>query len=191
MREFAFATLVPFGRERAGVLLRAAASQPPTPDVLLQIEERLGLGAAGVLHYADLRRGQRRTMRLVGDGDAMRLDGFLLAGDISAEAWVRPLLQDELPAKAYGRSLLIPGAKPPVALAARGKQICSCFNVSDTEIVACLESATGTPEARLDQLQFALRCGTNCGSCLPELRRIIRTRATASEPIAQPAAETS
>ncbi|KQW38802.1 nitrate reductase [Rhizobacter sp. Root404] len=174
---FGFAALVPFGRERSGVLLRAAAATAPPPDLLLKIEADLGLGAVGVLHYADVRRGQRRTMRLLGEGDAMRLDGFLLAGDIAAEAWVRPLLQDDLPAQAYGRALLMPGAKAPVALAPRGRQVCSCFDVSEPRIVATLATLAGPPDAQLDQLQRRLKCGTNCGSCLPELRRLVRAHA--------------
>jgi assimilatory nitrate reductase catalytic subunit len=177
---FGFAALVPFGRERSGVLLRAAAVVAPPPELLLKIEAELGLGAIGVLHYADVRRGQRRTMRLLGEGDAMRLDGFLLAGDIAAEAWVRPLLQDDLPAQAYGRALLMPGAKAPVALAPRGRQVCSCFDVSEPRIVATLAAFAGPPEAQLAQLQGTLKCGTNCGSCLPELRRLVRAHAPTS-----------
>ena len=37
------------------------------------------------------------------------------------------------------------------------------------EIAAC----AGPPEAVLATIQSSLRCGTNCGSCLPELRQII------------------
>jgi assimilatory nitrate reductase catalytic subunit len=177
LREFGFATLVPFGRERSGVLLRAAALEAPPPALLLQIEAQLGLAVDGALHYADARRGQRRTVRLAGAGAALRLDGFLFGGDISAEAWVRPLLQDELPAQAYGRTLLVPGATPPVALVPRARQVCNCFDVDAARIGAVLARATGTPEARLDQLQRGLKCGTRCGSCLPELRRMVRAHA--------------
>jgi assimilatory nitrate reductase catalytic subunit len=97
----------------------------------------------------------------------------MLAGDISAEAWVRPLLQDELPAQAYGRLLLIPGAKAPVAVASRGRQVCSCFDVSERQIEAALDASAGPPDTQLAQLQERLQCGTNCGSCIPELKRII------------------
>jgi assimilatory nitrate reductase catalytic subunit len=174
LQRFTFASCVPFGRERSGVLLRAAAHEPADEALLQQIEALLGLGAQGVLHYADKRRGQRRSMRVVPAGSEMRLDGFLLAGDIGAETWLKPLLQDELPAQAYGRLLLAPGAKAPVALAARGRQVCSCFDVSQTQIERALETLVGTPEARLQGLQDQLQCGTNCGSCLPELRRIVQ-----------------
>lgn len=180
MPAFSFASCVPFGRERTGVLFRAAAPEPAPDALMAQIEALLGLAAEGVLHYADKRRGQRRSMRLVGQGEAQRLDGFLLAGDIRAEAWVRPLLQDELPAQAYGRALLIPGAQAPVALAPRGKQVCSCFNVAEAAIVACLQTRPGPPEAQLSHVQDSLKCGTNCGSCIPELKRIIRLQQRAA-----------
>ncbi|CAN5920363.1 nitrate reductase [soil metagenome] len=181
MRDFAFATCVPFGRERTGILFRAASREPASQELLMKVETLLSLDAPGVLHYADARRGQRRTMRLTGEGEATRLEGFVLAGDISAEAWVRPLLQEALPAQAYGRLLLVPGSKAPVAVASRGRQVCSCFNVSETEIATALAHCAGEPEAQLMQLQSELKCGTNCGSCLPELRRTIRQHMPAEQ----------
>jgi assimilatory nitrate reductase catalytic subunit len=176
MAAFPFATCVPFGRERSGVLFRAAAFEAADEALLARIEGALGLDTQEVLHYADKRRGQRRSMRLATVNGDTRLEGFLLAGDISAQAWVKPLLQDELPAQAYGRLLLVPGAKPPVAVAARGKQVCSCFDVSETQIDAALQTITGTADAQLAQLQNQLKCGTNCGSCLPELKRLVQLR---------------
>ena len=120
-------------------------------------------------------------MRLSGAGATTRLEGFLLAGDIAAEAWIRPLLQEELPAEAYGRSLLAGGAKPPLPVAARGRQVCSCFDVSESEIAACLQGLSAPVEAMLKGLQAELKCGTNCGSCLPELRRIVAAAPAARE----------
>ncbi|CAG0932857.1 hypothetical protein PLCT1_02193, partial [Planctomycetaceae bacterium] len=118
MPAFSFASCVPFGRERTGLLFRAAAYEAAGDEMLQRIEALLGLDGRDVLHYADKRRGQRRSMRLAAHGSDKRLEGFLLAGDTSAESWIKTLLQDELPAQAYGRSLLSPGAKPPAALAA-------------------------------------------------------------------------
>ena len=174
MAAFPFAACVPFGRERSGVLFRAAAFEAAGEELIARIEGAFGLDTQGVLHYADKRRGQRRSMRLATVNGDTRLEGFLLAGDISAQAWIKPLLQDELPAQAYGRLLLVPGAKAPVALAARGKQVCSCFDVSETQIVAVLQKAAGTADAQLAQLQGELECGTNCGSCVPELKRLVQ-----------------
>ena len=176
MPAFSFASCVPFGRARSGVLFRAAAHEAAPDALLSQIEGILGLSSAEVLHYADKKRGQRRSMRLQSSKEATRLDGFLLAGDISAEAWVKTLLQDELPAQAYGRLLLAPGAKAPIAIAPRGKQVCSCFDVSERQIEAALGNATGSQIERLATVQNQLHCGTNCGSCLPELKRMVQAQ---------------
>ena len=180
MRSFVYATVVPFGRERCGVLFRAAAYEA-APDTLLErIEALLGLDVAGALRYADRRRGQRRSMKLVAQDGSARLEAFLLGGDTSAESWIRPLLQDGLPAQAYGRALLQPGAKAPLALPSKGRQVCSCFDVGEAAIDAALARSSGTPDARLAQLQDTLKCGTNCGSCVPELKRLVRLRQVAA-----------
>ncbi|MBX3624594.1 MAG: molybdopterin-dependent oxidoreductase [Rhizobacter sp.] len=180
MGAFAYASCVPFGRDRGGLLFRAAAYEAPPDELVIQLEGMLGLGGAEVLHYADKRRGQRRTMRLAQAGDQTRLEGFVLAGDTSAESWVKPLLQDELPAQAYGRLLLVPGARAPVAVQARGRQVCTCFNVAEPEIVGTLRGCQGSPDQQLAQLQDSLKCGTNCGSCIPELKRLVRAQLSAA-----------
>ena len=174
MAKFPFASCVPFGRERAGVLFRAAAHDAPEPALIASIEALLGLNTADALRYADKRLGQHRAARLVRVGEVTRLDGFMLAGDTRAEAWLKPLLQDELPADAYGRRLLMPGAKPPVAIEAKGRQVCTCFNVTDLAITERLATCEGSDDERLATLQASLRCGTNCGSCVPELKRLVR-----------------
>jgi assimilatory nitrate reductase catalytic subunit len=176
MSRFSFASCVPFGRERTGVLFRAAAYEAPPDDVLARIEGLLALDTPEALRYADRKKGQRRTMRLARKGDIAQLEGFVLAGDTSAEVWIKTLLQDELPAQAYGRLLLVPGAKAPVAVQSRGKQVCTCLNVTDEAINACLSRCSGSDDQRLATLQDRLKCGTNCGSCIPELKRLVKIR---------------
>ena len=186
MGQFAFASCTPFGRERSGLLFRAAAYDTPDDTVLSRIEALLGMGGAHVLRYADKKRGQRRAVQLVpvaGASDTKgetRLNAFLLAGDTSAQSWIKTLLQDELPAQAYGRMLLVPGAKAPGAVQSRGKQICTCFNVTDADISTQLGQCKGNEDQRLAQLQGALKCGTNCGSCLPEVKHMVRMSMPAS-----------
>ncbi|MDP9930899.1 nitrate reductase [Variovorax paradoxus] len=180
MAMFPFATCVPFsgntpGEERSGILFRAAAHDAPADELIDRIEGLLGLVGSDALRYADRRRGQRRVARLVrrADGNA-GLEAFLLGGDTSAEAWIGTLLREEIPAQTYGRLLLSPGARAPVAVQSRGQPVCTCFNVTDLAIRAELGRCSGTPEERLASLQGALKCGTNCGSCLPELKRMVR-----------------
>ena len=57
----------------------------------------------------------------------------------------------------------------------RGRQVCACFNVTDVAIAGDLSCSTGSDEARLAALQGRLKCGTNCGSCIPELKRLVRS----------------
>ncbi len=187
MTAFAFTSCVPFAnntpladqvKAREGVLFRAAAHEVPPDELLTQIEKVLGLTTHDVLHYADKKRGQRRTAKLTRVGESSNahaeLTGFLLAGDTSAEAWIKTVLEGEQPAQTYGRLLLSPGAKAPVAVQTPGKVVCTCLNVTDKAIDAYLGNAAGSNTQQFAGLQTALKCGTNCGSCVPELKRMVR-----------------
>ncbi len=187
-RDFAFFSCVPFGNEgrapdsmvhsggRVGVLLRLANGQAPSDNVLDTLEQWFGVTGEHLMRYHDLAQHQRRAMRVVTgrDSEGQRIDAFLLAGDVQSEAWVRPLLQEDQLVEALGTRLLSPGKQAPGNVASRGKQICTCFNVSMPQIVACLPICAGTDDQRLAQLQGKLKCGTNCGSCVPALRKLIR-----------------
>ena len=195
MRLFPFASCVPFGDGsesngvvRTGLLFRAAGHEAPTEDVLQQIEKLLGLsvsvGESQVLRYADKKKGQHRTIKLTGNREHAELEAFLLAGDTRSEAWVKTLLQDSLPAQSYGRMLLVPGGKAPIAVQSRGKAVCTCFNVTDAAITEQLAKSFGSHERRFSELQATLKCGTNCGSCVPELKRMVRDTQNATNSIA-------
>ena len=184
MAQFEFATCVPFsgvdgGSERNGLLFRAAHHDTPDASFLEQVEVRMQLQGPDVLRYSDPKRGQRRAARLIETDTHTSLEGFLLAGDISAQSWITTLLKESLPAHSYGRALLIPGATPPMPVASRGEQVCACFNVSEVAIQSHLKTCSGAPVGWLASLQNALKCGTNCGSCVPQLQRMVGQMATA------------
>ncbi len=180
MAQFDFATCVPFSSpsnggqgQRSGVLFRAARHAAPERDVLEQIEQLLQLQGPEVLRYNDPKRGQHRVARLIETDTRTVLEGFMLAGDTSAQSWITTLLKEGLPAHSYGRALLIPGATPPVPVVSRGQQVCACFNVTDLAITEHLAHSNAAPAQRLASLQASLKCGTNCGSCLPQLQRML------------------
>jgi assimilatory nitrate reductase catalytic subunit len=50
----------------------------------------------------------------------------------------------------------------------RGRVLCSCFDVAEADVEAFLRTSKS-----MDALQASLKCGTSCGSCLPEVRRKI------------------
>ncbi|WP_028602484.1 nitrate reductase [Ottowia thiooxydans] len=192
MSQFDFASCVPFSSQttledahqaRHGVLLRAAAYEAPDAALVQRIEALLGLSGPEVLRYADKRRQQSRSVRLAWQGKSASLEALLLAGDASAGSWLTTLLKESLPAQTYGRLLLMPGNQLPAAMASRGKQICTCFNVDEPAITSALSQIEGDDTARLQQLQAQLRCGTNCGSCVPALKQLITKSAKQSATI--------
>jgi assimilatory nitrate reductase catalytic subunit len=136
---------------------------------MADIEGLFGIAGETVLRYDDKRRGNARHI-LVRDG---MLQALSLAGDVAAERWLREYLETEQPVAALGRLLLQPSAVAPQGFKSRGRIICNCFNVAETDINDALGDLDGPPEARLAALQGRLKCGTNCGSCLPELKKII------------------
>jgi assimilatory nitrate reductase catalytic subunit len=51
----------------------------------------------------------------------------------------------------------------------QGRLICSCFKVSETAILAAIAKGCKS----VDELGDSLQCGTNCGSCKPELSQLL------------------
>lgn len=49
------------------------------------------------------------------------------------------------------------------------RRVCSCFDVSEQAIAKALANGIVT----IDGLGDSLKCGTNCGSCLPQIRELI------------------
>jgi assimilatory nitrate reductase catalytic subunit len=170
MPRFAFSTCVLTGSEVAGVLMRAAAAAAPDRATFDALDAVFGLDHATTLVYEDTRRGVGRRVRI--EQGAIR--AVRLAGDTTGEAWLRELFDSREVVSNLGVLLLAPGA-PIEAKAPRGPLVCSCWNVSEREICDFLDKAA--PEHRaLDALQGALKCGTSCGSCLPELKRLVAAR---------------
>jgi len=130
---YAARTLI--GREVVGVRLALMASKP-LHKLTAEVDAAFGIDTASGIALQD---GRIRAARL--------------AGDTRAEAWLRDL---------WERQAEVGDLRAPVDVALRGRIVCNCYNVAETEIAA-FDS--------LEELQAKLRCGTNCGSCLPELRR--------------------
>jgi assimilatory nitrate reductase catalytic subunit len=172
MAHFEFASCVPFSSDdgaKQGVLFRGACSESPDMALVHTIEELLGLSGTSSLRYVDAKRCHVRSMRV---RDAL-LEAFVIAGDTSAEKWLNSLLQTQTSTASYGRRLLMTGVKPPVALVDLGATVCTCVGVRDIAIATHLNNCTGDEETRLTSLKSTLGCGTQCGSCIPQLKRMI------------------
>jgi assimilatory nitrate reductase catalytic subunit len=166
-----FASAVLIGRDQPGVLMRAAHDATPGLEWLDKLDRLLGLERDDVLRYDDLRRGHSRRIRIVED----RLLAARLSGEASAVAsgeWLREWLVGARPVAEVRRLLLSPATLAPSGFVLSGRVVCQCFNVTELEIEAALAECEGEPRERIDALGARLKCGTNCGSCIPELRAL-------------------
>jgi assimilatory nitrate reductase catalytic subunit len=109
--------------------------------------------------------GQEGLGAVISDG---RLEAVLALGERRDES-----MRDRLaPFMAIGRlgvddrNLLLHGGDA----ADRGGEICACFGVS----CSAVEAAVADGAASLDAVGAITRAGTNCGSCRPEIRALIR-----------------
>jgi assimilatory nitrate reductase catalytic subunit len=156
---YAVRTLI--GRDNPGVRFAIASTEAPCAQVLEEIDAVFGLDAAETARYDDSKRNIGRRILL--EDNAVR--AVRLSGDTRSEPWLKDLWERAAPIEELRRylPLLVESSSglPP----ARGRTVCNCFDVSEREIDAFLARSNS-----LAALQANLKCGTQCGSCLPELR---------------------
>ncbi len=163
MSAFAYATLVPTGRDDSVVVLRGYAEQVLADEVLDRIDGLMRLDEPmSTMRYVDVRKGITKAARIVAD----RLDSVCLAGETVAQDWLRSLMLAGASAQACRPWVLAPLAALPNGSLNRGPIVCVCKDVAASEIDAALRAGLDLPA-----VQKKLGCGTECGSCLPELRR--------------------
>ena len=100
------------------------------------------------------------------DGD---LDSYLSIGPVDAPLSLDALLE-ALAAKAAAAAGHPSRRTRSVATAMHEPVVCACFDVATAAVREAVASGAAKNVAEIGSL---LRAGTNCGSCLPELKRII------------------
>jgi assimilatory nitrate reductase catalytic subunit len=136
------------------------------------LARRLFAGKTALAEYEDRARGLYRAAVFDADG---RLDAALFLGPVEA-----PPVWDALiglfaggPADATARRLALSGQSTD-GVASAGPLVCACFGVGLAAIEAALSSGEAADVAGIGR---ALKAGTNCGSCLPDLKKIVAARA--------------
>ena len=162
---FDYATAGLTGRDNT-VLVFQAASMGPLPESLVrEMDAAFGLDDPLLtMNYQDARRGIWKKVR-VDDGV---ITGARLSGETAARDWIKSLIAEGASAMTVRNWLLAPVEQPPEGQAGRGRIVCNCLNVAEPDIVAAIAAG-----ADLSALQDTLKCGTECGSCVPELKRLI------------------
>jgi assimilatory nitrate reductase catalytic subunit len=172
---FSYASLSLIGRERPALLIRAASATAPLPQLLAQIDECLGLKDGPVLAYDDPRRAIGKRVRI----ENGRITAIRLAGETLARHWLQNLWLEGRADEQLRRWLLAPLSAPPGdahAPVAGNKTLCNCKNVSQNAVCAGIGRGLD-----LQGLKQELGCGTQCGSCIPQIKRLL---AASARPIA-------
>ncbi|MGZ5843004.1 MAG: (2Fe-2S)-binding protein, partial [Xanthobacteraceae bacterium] len=113
--------------------------------------------ARGIFRAAAFREGRLDSVLFLGAADA-------------APQWdaVKALFEAEAIADMQRRMLL--SGRASDGLAESGPVICACFGVG---LGVIREAIVSKAAVDVEAIGKALRAGTNCGSCLPELKRIV------------------
>jgi len=119
-----------------------------------------------VLVYEDAGAGALRQAWVQGDR-LTRVLFMTTAGRLPARDWLVDLFEREsLPAEA--RTALLFG-RPPGPVIDAGPMVCACLKVG----ARAIDTAIAAGAATVDAVGGATGAGTNCGSCRPELSRMI------------------
>jgi assimilatory nitrate reductase catalytic subunit len=155
-----------------GISIRAADHEPFSKTVMSELRALLNLnGGIGLAQYADPRHHHLRLLNLAHD----RLTAMLLTGDAAACAaacWLLPLWQQGASVKPLGSALIKPSATVPTGAAMASPMVCSCVGVNQAAIESGIAAAPLGCEV-LPHLQQSLKCGTECGSCVPKIKQMI------------------
>jgi assimilatory nitrate reductase catalytic subunit len=149
------------GRDTTVVQLRGYSAEPVADEVLDQLNGLLGMSVEHTMRYVDTRRRVEKKA-CIEDG---MVQSVCLAGETAAQEWLKNMMVQGASAEALRPWLLAPVATAPRGTLSRGRIVCACHDVSEQEIRG--EVAKG---AGLLAVQAKLKCGTECGSCLPAVK---------------------
>ena len=119
------------------------------------------------LEYFDSAANRYRAARLV-DG---RLESCIFIGpgvELPSRDWLSKLFEQG-PIDDAARTSLLTG-QPATGQKDAGPVVCACFNVGMNTLVDAIQSRH---LSSVEQIGEVLKAGTNCGSCVPELRALL------------------
>lgn len=119
------------------------------------------------IEYSDTKRFKYRGARLIKN----QLESCLFISpqlDLPARSWLAELFSKGTLDDTERMALLT--GKPPKGHQDKGRTICACFGVGENSIIQSIKEKGLTSVAAIGQ---HLNAGTNCGSCIPELEKIL------------------
>jgi assimilatory nitrate reductase catalytic subunit len=128
--------------------------------------------SADWLEYADPSAGTYRAVHLQDE----RVESCVFIGtrpELPSRAWLASLFA-KAAISGLERATLLSG-RPANPAADAGASVCACFNVGRNAIEAAMLGGCRD----VSSLGTKLKAGTNCGSCIPELQRMLAARKAA------------
>jgi len=154
------------GSDHPVTSVELACTKPVKTEQYQRLDQMLEQGEVfETLTYADRKHGINRK--------AWLNDGHLIAvrwvgGDIAEAQWLRKLMLEGRDVGELRPYLLAPGG--PINKAdSKGKIICACNNVGELELKAAIRDGSDS----IDALKACTMAGTGCGSCVPEMKRLL------------------
>ncbi len=176
LKNFEYASCGLFGREdksHTGMLiLRAAHTQAPDATLIAEIDALLGMtDDMPLLNYNDAKRGISKRILVENNltNGKPEVTGVRLVGETLAADWLKDVMTTGTFTDELRRWALAPLSAPPTGQRSRGKIICNCLDVAENDIIDTIQLG-----ADLITLQNKLKCGTECGSCVLELKRLVQ-----------------
>lgn len=130
------------------------------------ISEQLG-DQGDLLEFSDEGAQRFRAAKIIDD----KLISIIFIApdhDLPARSWLGQLFSEQSLSDEVRMNIL--AGKPGGGQADIGPLVCACFGVGENSIRECISSG----EAKtVDDIGNLLKAGTNCGSCVPELKKLI------------------
>jgi len=154
------------------LIFKAANEVAPDLSLISEIDAILGMtDDMPLLNYQDDKRGISKRILVESvdtEGADKRVTGIRLVGETIASDWLKEVMTSGEFTADIRKWALAPLSAPPSGHVGRGKVVCSCLDVSENEILDAVSRG-----ADFITLQNKLKCGTQCGSCVPELKRLV------------------
>ena len=121
----------------------------------------------GWMEYFDTSKQQYRAARLVGD----KLESCIFIGpdhELPSRDWLMALFEKDTLTE-QDRAFLLSG-RPGSSDDDAGPSVCACFSVGKNTVIKAIQENKLTSVEAIGEL---LQAGTNCGSCIPELKNLL------------------
>ncbi|MBI3144876.1 MAG: (2Fe-2S)-binding protein, partial [Pseudogulbenkiania sp.] len=167
LARFPYAVLLSVVAGGAAVRLKLAAESAPEASLLEALADTVTPADTMLAAFDDPARSVLRRVWLNGKVPC----AYLLAGDVRADEALSDWFDDGATPDSLARLLMGGGT-----LIHRSRVVCACTGVREDAIVQAIAAG-----CNVEALKSGLGCGSGCGSCVPELTRMVAAAKAAQE----------